>query len=389
MAWIIIGLLLAIATFVLIGFSSQRKVLTAAENGYFNEESGKFIATEANGSTRRPIGNDWILVTKGQEMVIHTSGFNRRPLQSVSLLFLIFVIFGFIKVVPANNVGIMFDPLAGVYETVNEGYHFEKPWVRVYNISTKQQELLVEEFSVQTTDGEYAWFIVEILYKVNRVNAFEVFQNYQGLPPANMMETYVQESVKDSVSSYNIYAVLGSKFSEAKQSSDDALRAKLDAQGIDLISLNFIDVDGGAAIEAKIVERGLAQQQQEIEEQLYQAALISQQKEQVEAETARIVRQEESDAQLYEAQKQADAAAYLIEKQADADLYQAQQEALGIIALGDAEAAAYQAVISAFGTIAAYNQYIHYTQWDGSVPQIVMGDSAVLPIWDMGDLINP
>lgn len=383
MAWIIFAVILLIGLFAGIGFIPQTRTLVISADGYFDTEDGEFVA----GTDQPTRGRNWTFVKAGTRKSYTTQGWHLRPAQVLSLLSLVLILFGMIKSVPANNVGILFNTLEGTYETVNEGIKFRSPWVKKYKISTMQQELTFEEFSVQTSGSEFAWFNVEIKYEVNRVNAFQVFKNFQGLPEPSMVRQDVQNAVKTAAEAYNIYAILGDEYAELKDDAEGLLRIKLESYGIDLITLNFIDVDSGAAIEAKITERGLAQQQQEIEEQLYQAALIAQQKEQVEAETARIVKQEQSDATLYQQQRSADAAAYLITAQADADLYQAQQEALGIIALGLADAEAYAVVITAFGSIEAYNQYIHFMQWDGTVPTIVMGESGVLPIWEMGDVI--
>jgi regulator of protease activity HflC (stomatin/prohibitin superfamily) len=383
---IIAMVILTIIAYISIGFIPYTKKLTFDKDGYY--DGGTFVLEEEATSTQKI---RWRQVKAGTEYSTELTGYHPRKLQLTSLVFLLFILFGVFKYVPANNVGIEYDPFNGGVQTLTlqEGIHFRAPWVKVYKINTTQQELSFEEFSVQTQDSEYAWFIVEIKYRVNRANAFEVFRNYQGLPSSSMIRQDVQNSVKTAAEAYNIYKILGAEFADVKQDAEDALRIKLNEQGIDLITLNLIDVDGGPEIEAKIKERGLAQQQQEIEQQLLAAAIISQQKQTVEAETARLVRQAQSDAQLYEQQKQAEAAAYLITAQADADLYQAQQQALGIIALGEAEAAAYQVVIQAFGSIEAYNVYVRYTQWDGSVPHIVMGNSSILPIWDMGTVITP
>lgn len=385
MGWIVFAVILTIAAFIGIGFIPKRKKVEFKNDGWFNVETYQFSEEE-----NEPRGYGWKKVSKGQFYSYTTEGFGFRAAQFFSLFFLLIVVFGMIKSVGANRVGIEYDPFNGGVQdiTLEEGIHFRMPWVKVYNIDTTQKELSFDEFSVQTEGSEFAWFVVEVKYKVNRVNAFQVFRNYQGLPTSSMVRQDVQDAVKTAAESYNIYDILGGEYAELKADAQALLTAKLAEQGIDLITLNFTDVDGGEAIEAKIVERGLAQQQQEIEQQLYEAALIAQQKEQVEAETLRIKRQEAADAELYEQQKEADAQAYQIQVQADADLYQAQQEALGIIALGEADAEAYAVVIAAFGSIEAYNEYIHYIQWNGEVPHIVMGESSLVPIWEMGDVIE-
>lgn len=393
MGWIIFAVILVIALFIGIGFVPKKVTIVVKEDGYYNRDLNEFIVGDEKPS--HGYSSDWKFREKGTIIKDTLYGFHLQALQVLSLLAVLVVLFGMVKVVDANKVGIEYDPFNGGVQsqTLEEGIYFMAPWVKVYSIDTVQQELAFEEFSVQTEGSEFAWFVVEIKYKVNRVNAFEVFRNYQGLPTSSMIRQDVQDAVKSAAESYNIYDILGDQYADVKLDAETLLRTKLDAQGIDLITLNLVDIDAGADIEAKIVERGLAQQQQEIEQQLYEAALIAQQKETVEAETARLVEQQAADAELYQEQRVADAAAYLITAQADADLYAAQQEAAAIIALGEADAEAYQVVIEAFGSIEAYNAYILYTQWSGDVPQIVLGDSGVLPIWDLtgtiDDIVDP
>lgn len=395
---IFVAILIA-AAFVGIGFIPKRVTFVMPSDGWYDTRSREFIEkTEENENTYHRGYED---VTEGQSHTYTKGGYSSKPLQLVSFVLVFLLLFGMIKTVGANRVGIEYDPFNGGVQdiTLEEGIHFRMPWVKVYNINTVQQELSFEEFSVQTNGSEFAWFIPEVKYKVNRTNAFEVFRNFQGLPSSSMIRQDVQDAIKTVAESYNIYDILGGEYAELKSEAEALLVAKLAVYGIDLITLNFIDIDAGLQIEAKITERGLAQQQQAIEQQLFEAAQIAQQKEQVEAETARIRREEAADADLYEQQKEADAEAYQIEAQAradaikievaaDADLYSAVQEALGIIALGEADAEAYAVVIAAFGSIEAYNTYIHYTQWNGSVPEIVMGESGLVPIWEMGDVIE-
>jgi len=395
MILLVFAIILTIAAVVALGFVPKKVKGKYKEAGWLNERSGDFFTDEPRNSY------NYTQVEAGQTYSTIKYGYNAKALQLLGLFTMVIVVFGMIKSVGANQVGIEYDPFNGGVQsiTLEEGIHIKAPWVKVYNIDTVQQELQFEEFSVQTAGSEYAWFIVEVKYEVDRTNAFEVFRNYRGLPENSMIRTEVQNAVKTAAEGYNIYEILGGSYAEVKADAYAYLEAKLADSGIQLLNLNFIDIDAGEAIEQIIVEKGLAQQQKVIEAELALAAKEAQIKEETQAETARLVRQAQSDAELYEAQRQADAEAYQIEAQAtadalkiqiqaDADLYAATQEALGIIALGNADAEAYAVVIQAFGSIDAYNTYIHFMQWDGTVPQITMGDSGALPIWEMGDVIE-
>lgn len=391
----IFAVILTIATIIGIGFIPKKVKGKYDSEGWINDRSGKFSESEPRNSY------EWTRVSKGQKYSEIKYGYNPKAAQILGLLTMLIVVFGMIKTVGANQVGIEYDPFNGGVQDIvlDEGIHIKAPWVKVYNIDTVQQELQFDIFSVQTAGSEYAWFEVEVKYEVNRMQAFDVFRNYRGLPSNSMIRTEVQNAVKTAAEGYNIYEILGSSYAEVKAEAYTLLEAKLAESGIQLLNLNFIDIDAGEAIELIIIEKGLAQQQKVIQQELALAAIEEQAKLTTQAETAQAVREAQSNADLYAAQMAADAEAYQITAQAtadalkitiqaDADLYAAIQEALAIIELGEADAAAYAVVIDAFTNIDAYNEYIHFMQWDGSVPGVVMGENGVLPIWGLGGIID-
>lgn len=275
------------------------------------------------------------------------------------------VIPGFITKVNAVEVGILYDPFkGGVQElTLDEGYHFKNIFAQTYKISTAQQSLSYnysgtsdgETFSVQTKNGEFAKYAVELKYKVE--DASVVFGTWKGLPSASNLSQYVQNAVKGTAVNYTVYEVLGSKFEESRYAAEETLRTQLAQFGINIISLNFIDIDAGVDIETAIIRQGTSAKEEEINMNLQLAAIVA-------AETARI----EAEGIANAAIEAATGAAAAVRLESDAEAY-----ALEIVAEAEKE------LITLLGlTPSEYIEYIKWTLWDGVLPTVMSGDAAGL-----------
>ncbi|MFK5883407.1 MAG: SPFH domain-containing protein [Candidatus Izemoplasma sp.] len=273
------------------------------------------------------------------------------------------IIPGFVTKVNAVEVGILYDPFKGGVqeETLDEGYHIKNIFATTYKISTAQQSISFnyngsaagETFSVQTKNGEFAIYAVELKYRVE--DASNVFGTWKGLPTAANLSQYVQSSIKGTAVDFTIYEILGVKFEESRSAAEDSLRLQLIDFGIDLISLNFIDIDAGTEIESAIIRQGTSAKEEEINLNLQAAASVA-------AETARI----EAEGIANAAIEAATGAAEAVRLEADAEAY-----ALEIVA------AAEQELINLLGlTPDEYIEYIKWNIWDGVLPTVMAGDST-------------
>lgn len=270
---------------------------------------------------------------------------------------------GFITKVNAVEVGILYDPFKGGVqeETLGEGYHIKNIFATTYKISTAQQSIAYnysglatgETFSVQTKNGEFAIYAVELKYRVE--DASTVFGTWKGLPTAANLSQYVQASIKGTAVNFTIYEILGMKFEESRFQAEELLKVSLLEFGIDLVSLNFIDIDAGTEIESAIIRQGTSAKEEEINLNLQAAAVVA-------AETARV----EAEGIANAAIEAATGAAEAIKLEADAEAY-----AIEIVA------AAEQELLTLLGlTPDQYIEYIKWNSWDGVLPTVMAGDAT-------------
>ncbi len=205
-------------------------------------------------------------------------GFRRRKLQWLAPFGFLIILFGMITKVGAVQEGVLYDPLQGGIQgnVIKEGLVVKAPWAILYTLAKDQQSISYdytngdETFSVQTANGEFAIYAVELKYKNSDTS--KVYKEFLGMPSSDQLSQYVQTAVKSIASGYErkdytglegqvrngftIYEILGDKFETTRYLSEELLRLTFREFGLELISLNFIDIDAGIAIESMIVEQG-------------------------------------------------------------------------------------------------------------------------------------
>lgn len=265
------------------------------------------------------------------------------------LVFTSFTLFSCIKVVHAGEVGIVYDYFRGGVqkETLSQGMHFRNPFVKIYKIDTTQQKLEFAPFNVQTQDSEFANFTVEIKYRVPISNANKTFLEFKGMPKPDMLQTDVQSAIKEFSINYNIYGILGGDFETLRTNAYDDLKDTLDEFGIEVIELNFKDIDAGDEIEKAIIQKGIIKQEKDQAEEKRQVAEIEQQRRLIEAETS---------------------------KQEVIKSAEAEAEKMRIKA--EAESEAIRLIQEQLSTSPSYIDYIKWSNWDGKLPEVIAGDSA-------------
>ncbi|MBN2851375.1 MAG: hypothetical protein JXQ23_01410 [Clostridia bacterium] len=264
-----------------------------------------------------------------------------------------------IRIVNAGEVGIKYDPFrGGVQEdTLGQGIQFTHPFVTVYKLRTTHNLIKFQEFSVQTKDSEYATFVVELKYNMSIENAYKVFNAYKGMPTDSMLQMDIQNAIKANAPKYNIYDVLGGQFEQLRIEVDDYLAATMLENGLNLLSLNFIDIDAGQMIEDAIITKGILKQEKEQATQRIAIAEEDQKSKTITAETEKKV-------VILEAE--ANAEAKLLDAKAQAEAMSLIQEQLA--------------------KSPEYVNYIKWSAWDGVLPSVVSGESGSV-ILDMRDTI--
>lgn len=237
-------------------------------------------------------------------------GFSFNLKQLLAILPLLLILFAAVAIVPPNSVGIQYSPFSGVKEsTLSEGWHFKGIFDKVYIISTEVQTRVLSGITGQTEDAQYLEMVIDIKYRVNREKAFEVFRLYRTLENVsnNLIEPVVQRSIETITTQYNVIEILGEKRNAAYQGIEKDLSERLSKNGIDFISINFMDTDAGEAIEVAIQNEAVAKKEVETAKQKLEKAQIESKEKIVQAEAERDAAKIRAEMLLIEAQAQAEA----------------------------------------------------------------------------------
>ena len=212
--------------------------------------------------------------------------------QWLSVLGLAICLLGFFTKIPANHVGIVYSPFGGTKEiTLSEGFHKKSPLDKIYKISTETKTTKVKDLTTQTKDAQYVTSILDIKYKVNNANAFKVFKQFKTLK--NMSENLIvpatQRVLENITTKYNVIDILGEKRSEIYIELDKGLKEEFTKYGVEFVTISIIDMDAGKKLEAAITAEAVAKKEVETAEQNLEKAKKEAEKNIVEAEAEKKV----------------------------------------------------------------------------------------------------
>ncbi len=173
------------------------------------------------------------------------------------------ILFGCFKTIPANSVGIEYDPLNGGVQkdTLQEGFTFKNPLTTVYVISTKVQELQFDNVSVQTNDSQWVNAIIQVQVNIDRNEASTYFAKYGDkslINIQNIINTTIQKQFESVTVKYNIMELLGEKRNDIVNETYELASKELYKDGIVLNRLILVDTDAGDAIESAIADEAVA-----------------------------------------------------------------------------------------------------------------------------------
>lgn len=185
------------------------------------------------------------------------------PQSLLGLLWLLLIPLGFFTIVPANSVGIKYDPLnGGVQEHVlQEGIKIKNPFTTIYVISNKVQELQFENISVQTNDSQWVDAIIQIQVNIDKDKASTYFSKYEDKDLKdiqNIVITTIQKQFENVTTKYNIMELLGEKRDEIVNQTYKLAYDELYKDGIILNRLILVDTDAGDDIEKAIAKEAVA-----------------------------------------------------------------------------------------------------------------------------------
>ena len=299
----------------------------------------------------------------------NTFRFNAK--QFLSPLAFLFLVFGMVVKIDANEVGIVYDPFAGGIQdqSLSEGIHFKTPFQQITHIRTTNRTAYLE-VAGQTEDSIYAVFQITLVYKVEGMNAgrfFKVTGNND--IAADQLTSIAKEALQSATTLYDIYNILGTELETVRQDFVDRLGNLLSSRyNITVVSASFDDIDAGSRIEEIIQNKAEAIQLIEIAEREKERAAV-------EAETAIIRADNAAAVAIIEAEGASEAQIILnsVSVNAIVNMY------LGQFEEGEdtstPEAYGYLSIQEITDVVIAQ---LYYDAWDGVLPEVITDGSGII-----------
>lgn len=205
--------------------------------------------------------------------------FKFRAKMLFGLVWLLLILFGCFTKIPANSVGIEYNPVKGGIqkETLGEGYKLKSPFTNVYKISNKVTKLQLENISVQTKDSQYVTAILQAQVNIDKAQASTYFAKYGDEKLTDIQEVIVatiQKQLESVTTKYNVIEVLGEERDNIVNATYTLAYEELYKDGIVLNRLTLVDTDAGDTIEKAIQNEAVAKKEVETAEYKKQKAEI-------------------------------------------------------------------------------------------------------------------
>lgn len=188
--------------------------------------------------------------------------------QVFSLLGLLIILFGCYTIVPANSVGIRYNPFSGGTQerTLGEGFYGKNPLEKIYVLSTKVQEFKFENISIQTKDSQYVNSILQVQARIDGSKASEYFKKHGNKDLEeikSIIANTLQKEFEKVTTTYNIMEVLGEKRDEIVNKTLANVKDELIKDGIVVERIVLVDTDAGKDVEQAIKNEAIAKKNAE------------------------------------------------------------------------------------------------------------------------------
>lgn len=235
-----------------------------------------------------------IILTIGTAIAIYLIDKELKPRMLLGLIWLSLILLGCFTTVPANKVGIRYNPFKGGTQnkTVKEGFYFKNPLEKIYKLNTRVQEFKFENISIQTKDSQYVNSILQVQARTDKSKAFEYFKKYGNKDLEDIksiLSNTIQKEFEKVTTTYNIMEVLGEKRDDIVNKTLSNVKKELLKDGILVERIILVDTDAGTEVEKAISNEAIAKKEVETAE-------YKKQKAQIEGEAKVIEAQKEKEA---------------------------------------------------------------------------------------------
>lgn len=294
--------------------------------------------------------------------------------------------FGCMASVTTGNTGVV--TTFGKVEnyTLEAGFHVKAPWHTVTEMDNRVQKTTVE-LSCFSSDIQEVSMKYTLNYQIDKANAQEIYRTVGKNYYTTIVEPNISEAVKVATAKYTAEQLVQTR-SNLANDIETLLETNLNAYNIKVSSTAIEDMDFTDAFTTAVENKQVAEQK----------------KKQAEIEQAQALAQAENDKKI--AMTNAEAAAEVAKIQAEADMEVAKIAADSAEYQGKKEAAiALQRLASINGWTVAFDEetglnklykpdgaevtneelkegakrlieYYYTQQWDGSLPETVLGDGS-------------
>lgn len=288
----------------------------------------------------------------------------RLALVVISPIWLLLLLFGSFTKVSANEVGIIYDDRYGVMEeTYSEGFQKKSVFEHITKISTSNRNAVIETAG-QTNDGQYANFVISIIYRIDKADAGKFYKKTSSEDlNADQLNSLVKNSLQASTIKYDIFELLSEGLEAARTDFETNLRDSLmNNYYVTLITATFDDVDAGQNIELILQQKAEAEQKIEIARKNAEASLVT-----AENEVAIAQKQAEVEKTLAEAE------AYAIKTKGEASAETATAYTTKIMNMIEAMQTSSGLTYSESAQLVL--SIVFYDTWDGKLPETLTSDS--------------
>lgn len=252
-----------------------------------------------------------IIVLGGIALIQGTQGRKAalRALGSIALVIgaLAALLSGSFVIVPAGNVGVVFNIFGGVQdEELGEGVHLVIPFIQqvtLYDVRQHQITLAREtndEIMARSREGLDISIDATIIYQINRNAASQLHRDIGPSYREVRLRPEIRSQVRDGIAEFNAADLISTQRAALGRLIEESLRRELQDDNINVLSVLLRDVRIPPSITLAIEEKQAAEQQVQVEENRRRQAEIAAQRRVIEAEGER-------DAQIARAQGEADA----------------------------------------------------------------------------------
>lgn len=238
--------------------------------------------------------------------------------QWFSLLGLLICFLGFIKTVPTGSTGIVttFGRIENI--TLDAGIHFMLPWQKVVNMDNRTQKQSIE-MPCFSSDIQEVNVIYTVNYQINKANAQEIYRTIGKEYFDKIVMPKALEAVKSVFAKYTAEALVESRANLSKEIEailvDDLSKQNIQITATSIENIDFTDAFTNAVEAKQVAEQNKLKAQTEQAQATLEA--------QAQAERQVIKAQADADASILAAKADAEVAKI----SSDSALYQGEKEA--------------------------------------------------------------